>query len=242
MTKHPILTGLLIVLILGLIGTSIYFYQRTQYLDRRIETLGHNVIYYCDSISVAQFQINQFKEDSYIRQQEHDTNLIFMLFPAALAIFGLFTFVGVRREFQSYATEIDEKIKKTKRKQKTQDSKLLKQEATALYHSAKLYKQSAAQFIKENNIQYFAYYSLYAADKFAEYQLHDYLNKVDTTSVIISGLKWVNTAITEKLPMTDFQDNDYPNLVHYLKRMDNKEIDDLLSQIRVKLEFPSKTA
>lgn len=85
-----------------LIYTSILFalivfccveYHNNNVLETRINSLNKNSIDFKSD--------KTFKEDYYITQQSHDTNLLLVLFPVLVGIFGFFTYINVTERYSS---------------------------------------------------------------------------------------------------------------------------------------------
>ncbi len=91
-----------------LILFSIYFYNRTEHLNSRIETIGNNTshYFYCDSQTTHYLEMQRFREDSYIRQQEHDTNLILFIFGVTVTILTVASWRIGKDELETIRKEI----------------------------------------------------------------------------------------------------------------------------------------
>lgn len=98
---------LYVVVILLCIGFTLSI-CKINHLNSRLDT-QNNLIYDIikgDKQTEQQLKYQQFKEDSYIRQQDRDTTLILLIVPVFFAMFGYFTFKLSSDEFAFFKNEM----------------------------------------------------------------------------------------------------------------------------------------
>ncbi len=111
----------ILLLTLALIGVSIFQYNKIDHLESRIETIGKYTSPYfnCDSQKTHYIEIQKFKEDNYIRQQEHDTTLILTVFAAIVGLVAFFTFRASKEEIALIEDRFTTKINQIVSEQKS---------------------------------------------------------------------------------------------------------------------------
>jgi len=101
MNKNIIITTFSIIIFSVVILTAINFHNN-DVLESRINTIAKYGKVDSDSSKADK----SFKEDYYILQQSHDTNLILVVFGLVVAIMGLFTYQNLTQRFENRTNEM----------------------------------------------------------------------------------------------------------------------------------------
>ena len=109
-----------------------------------------------------------FKEDYYITQQSHDTNLILIVFTVLIAFTGLFTYVNILERYNSKVSEVKDEIEKYKSEWDKQHNKLSKLELDLYFEIANNYDEKAKKHEKENDLKSYINVSMCALEKYAQ--------------------------------------------------------------------------
>lgn len=147
-------TILFILLSIGML----FMYYRVSNLEHKYETLKEaNVRLKTNNpLNDAQIKERQFKEETYIRQQERDTTLILFVFSLGSVVIGLFTFRTVKEEFvnqinevkkeyNDYKTEIEKKHIEISHKYKKLEKDLNFESVATLMNEVRLVKDETVE-------------------------------------------------------------------------------------------------
>lgn len=174
--------GLLVVSIL-IISFLIY---RVETLEYRFETLKKHQIKQTDkTISCKHnLQFQQFKEDSYIRHQERDTNLILVFFPIVLAVTAFMTFRAVRFEMSTQVFEMENKYKNQNTKWKKQKNHILKLESDFYLQMGHSFLNMGNDALRDKNIVYYVGYYVQACKYYCDHLTSNPLSKYMDKEII----------------------------------------------------------
>lgn len=229
------------------IGVCVYLYLRVDHLNSRLETLGDNVIYYCDSIDQVQFQVHEFKEQSYIRQQEHDTNLILLVFGLLFTAFAALNLVISEARLTSFKEKISEdttqKTSKWNKKHKHLKRTLESLQADVKSEVAWLKKEDAKDALEAGDRSGYIFFTFIACKLFTEAALyykgnaHEEMVKTFEGSIentLSTALDKINN---QSIQMADHDSEDFLSLFNDIRKLGNYKIDKLISQIQPFLIF-----
>ena len=146
--------------ILLLVSFVVLEFHNNNVLENRINTITK----YSKSLDSEK----TFKEDYYITQQSHDTNLILVVFTVLIAFTGLFTYVNIIERYNSKVNEIKDEIEKYKSEWDKQHNKLSKLELDLYFQIAVNYDEKAKKHEKENDFKSYINISMCALEKYAQ--------------------------------------------------------------------------
>jgi len=233
--KKYYFTIVITILLLLLVIATIYNYHQNTVLESRINTI---LKYSCDITSEK-----TFKEDYYIQQQSHDTNLILLVFGVVLTLTGFFTYHNIVDKFDSKSSE----FKKLLKKHKTEINGEL---ADIILSSAKdvatlAFSMSDDYFKKGDKVNYLHYLllgvekhtevSVWAIKKFAnEDGVEEVLASIK--EVALNRLKIVLRRIGPELEVIGSTLEKIEESIENIRKLDDREVGNLLSQIQAKLK------
>lgn len=128
-------------LLLVLISVVTIEFHNNNVLESRINTITK----YSKPLSSEK----SFKEDYYITQQSHDTNLILVVFTVLIAFTGLFTYVNIIERYNSKMSEVKDEIEKYKSEYDVQHKRLIKLESDLYFQTAVSYYDMAKKLKQE---------------------------------------------------------------------------------------------
>lgn len=147
-------------LILVLISVVTIEFHNNNVLESRINTITK----YSKPLNSEK----SFKEDYYITQQSHDTNLILVVFTVLIAFTGLFTYVNIIERYNSKMSEVKDEIEKYKSEYDVQHKRLVKLESDSYFQTAISYYGMAKKLKQENEISKYLVFSMCAMEKYAQ--------------------------------------------------------------------------
>ena len=223
------------LLIIIIFFTAIEFHNNNV-LESRINSLNKNDIDFNSD--------KTFKEDYYITQQSHDTNLILVVFTVLIAFTGLFTYVNIIERYNSKMSEVKDEIKKYKSDWDKNHNLVLELKARIDLDTSRNNNIQSTYFFYEKDYEYYitsfldsvkykVYHHLWMSDKFPD--IKDIL-----TNEIISELKrFLKTFDKIEIPKT-LSNFELTTLDKEIRKINNDEVNNLLSIIYSKLT-PVKT-
>ena len=229
--KNTLLNLLYSFCIILLLVFSAISYHNNNILESRINSLNKNSIDFNSE--------KTFKEDYYIKQQGNDTTLLLVVFPILVGFVSLFTFANVVQKLGTTKTEIENKIKEKEAEWNKNHNLILELKARIdLDSSQNNFSQSSYFFHEEdfeyyitsflNGVKYKVYHHLWLSEKFPD-------TKNILIKEVVSELKrFINTIEKIEVPKTlsNFQ---LTELTKEIRKIDNDEVDNLLSIIYSKL-------
>jgi hypothetical protein len=234
MTKF-ISTAVFSILLFGILVLSAINYHNNNVLESRINTA---LKFSCDIESEK-----SFKEDYYILQQAHDTNLIIFIFGALVAVIGFFTYQNVVAKFELKTTEFDNAIieQKTVMYEELSNIKL-----NSAKDMTNLVFEMADDYFKKRDTVNYLHYTLWGLSKFTDLILwtyDKYRHEEDATEVlsdlnkvIVKKLLIVNRRIGTELQVKEPTLDEVEENIEYIRRVNDKEVNKILSQIQAKLK------
>lgn len=222
--------------------SSIFFYRNNTVLESRINTITKNSTVFSSE--------KTFKEDYYITQQSHDTNVLLVAFASLVAISGIFNYLNLRDQYNHKVDQITVELKK-----EMDDFKVLMKESQEELDNFKnqyylerveLDISRANDYLLNGDKLNYMVCNLSAANKMCDFYSWAVKNgkELEAHSVVVEGLitllNKVNIKIVDKIDITKTQ---VPILEDYFKALrlvDNKEITKLVSKIHVKFNETEK--
>lgn len=239
-------TWFLIGLTVVLLVTSFCFYRKTDYLERRLECLGDNVVYACDSICASQFERYEFREQQYIRQQDRDTNLILVVFAILVTITGAVTYKVGDDRISSLKDEYDEKIKRQEAKYKDAQDFINKTEAKVNYETYLSRMSESKRELDNGNKAIAVFLALaglsYSAGYYYYLTIYDKPASIKHLRTITSSLTHLLSIIgSDQLLMTvvgkPIEKVNVDGTLNALLKLNIEEINNLVYQIQMRLKY-----
>lgn len=247
MTKNKYLYILIIFLTL-LFGTTIYLLHRTCVLNTQLQTLERNYRHHLNPNYVSDkfLQFRQFKEDSYIRQQSHDTDLILAVFAITITFITLATYKVGQSELEILKRSIREDNNRQESKYKRAQD-FINETAARINFETYLSRGLEAErvligisptpnkamsvFLSLTSLTYlggYYYYLKHATDKSSD----------ETASKILNGLEKILQTIGEgQLLMTGIKQETIEGCFQSLLKLDIPQIPNTLYKIKLKLIY-----
>lgn len=246
MTKNKTLIVLIVLTVISVI-VSFWLYRKVDYLNNRLETLGDNVIYYCDSIDQVQFQVHEFKEQAYIRQQESATSLILTVFAVLFGSFvGLNLYISESRlgEFKKQITdEYSKKTSKWNKKHKRTTKNLLSIKADLDREVSSIEHERALKAYNDKDYDDFVTRTLFSIDSLADYYVYYHNSGNDNLAkksleLIIDRVNYVNSNILDKEYKSTIDRESVARICNNVRRLHNTTLDQGLSLLQVSIKYP----
>lgn len=205
-----------------------------------------------------------FKEDYYILQQSHDTNVILLVFGSLVAFSGLFNYINLRDQYSKEVEEIKREIKReidnfkiimNESEDKIETFKLKMKESEDELDNFKNYyylervdldQERADNYFKKGDKKNYLVYNLSAANKICDFYLWAVKKDEETESLptIVKGitnlLTTVNSKLNDKVEIDKIQMAILEDYFRSLRSIDDKELNKILSIIHVKINETNK--
>lgn len=164
MNTKNLLIGLLIL-------TTLFLMYKVDSLSHRFETFKEYQIKQLKKVKLSNtdLKFSQFKEDSYIRNQERDTTILLVFFPAFLAITAFITFRGVKIEMERNIKVMDDKYHNQNSKWETQENHLLKLESDFCLQMGHSFLNMGNDALRDKNIVYYIGYYVQACKYYCDH-------------------------------------------------------------------------
>lgn len=233
--KHSF--AIISILFVFTIISFIYMNHRIDSVNDRLTCLNKNFqrLVIKDSTLVKEIKFQQFKEDSYIRQLDRDTNLILWFVALVFGLFGLISYSS----FNKRISDIEENFQKTYdghiNKANSLTEELFELKADLNSESYTINTEKAQNFFKEKKYDLYIFYELLASSKLTHSYLH---NKDKHQSLAESELKAIKSNISiiysrikdlEKKPEID--KTTFNSFINSLHRINDIEINENISKI-----------
>ncbi|WP_320052670.1 hypothetical protein [uncultured Acetobacteroides sp.] len=221
----------------SIIVLSIYsYYQKTniEHLESRIDTLNNNfrTLVLKDSSFIDRIKLIQFKEDSYIKQLDRDTNLILWFIAIVFGLFGLISYSSFNRRVQIVEEDLQEKFNNSVGELDQLKDSLINIRADLESESSTVNSQLAEGFLKEGNSDYYLFYSLLSLNKNASCYSRISNNKQlseATLKSITTHLVCVNSKLDTIKPKPKISEDTYLNITYSIRSINDIELIELLS-------------
>ncbi|MGE8341376.1 MAG: hypothetical protein ACN6OI_10095 [Flavobacterium sp.] len=239
-------TAVFSILLLSVIIFTAINYHNTDVLESRINT----IVKYNSKQSEIDSE-KTFKEDYYILQQSHDTNLILVVFGLVVAVIGFFTYQNIVAKFDLKTEQMKNEVEKYRTEWKE-----LNDDLGALYihffsDSAKLSVELAeanrAQTFNDNYIIYL----LKASSKYTELislindklrnssevtkdELNDTISSFKEEILLL--LKKVNDRIDNHKKFRKTSISEVEDYIETIRNLKDKDVNKMLSDIRTKID------
>ena len=163
-------------------------YHNNNVLESRINSLNKNSIDFNSE--------KTFKEDYYITQQSHDTNLLLVVFPILLGAFGFFTYINITERYSSRISKIEDDYHNQTSEWKKYHNMLILLESELNYQIGISFSEKANSNIKPS-FKSCLMYSICAMEKFAmSIREENYGNKNEQTlKLLYLEIQFLNNVI-----------------------------------------------
>lgn len=233
-----LLTAILAVINIFLFYRIINFESKLDTLREAVHKLNEN-----KQPTDKQILISQFKEESYIRQQERDTTLI-------LTVFALFAGFTAFLSFKSFSTKVEEhadlmntRYIKYEAENREQHGRLIDLESDLNYEMYRLKSMEADKALDDKDLDRYVFYNI-----FANYHLYHYIvyNKdkgrndfvESLIKSLIINLKVIDSKINNKIVEMNISYKD--GIIYQISKINGlgeHEVFSLFNSIYTKLSF-----
>lgn len=214
-------------------------YHNNEVLETRINTL----VKYAKVDTKDLNSEKSFKEDYYILQQSHDTNLILVVFGLVVAVIGFFTYQNVIAKFDLISTELKNEIQATKDEGQAVIDELGALQIEFYTQTAELLKETARSSRARGNTSMYVYYSIASVSKYADFYQWFMNNKsdyvfslTDLQKSMVADLERVNRVIASGIELSASSLEVIEEYITNVRKIDSKEANKVLSQIHSKIK------
>ncbi len=163
MKKLYILVSILTVL-------NLYFIYTISNFEYHFETLKESNIRLanCEPLTSKETEIRQFKEEYYLKQQDRDTKLIFLVIPILFGLVSYLTYKKVLGEVTIHRDVLDKKYTDYETKWDEQHKRLSKLELDLYFQIGLNYSDYAEKHRIKNDFKNYIITSMCAMEKYAQ--------------------------------------------------------------------------
>ncbi|MFC4477432.1 hypothetical protein [Flavobacterium chungangensis] len=246
-----ITTAVFSILLFTTIILTAINYHNNDVLESRINTINK---YNEKTVKKDLDSEKGFKEDYYILQQSHDTNLILVVFGLVVAVIGFFTYQNVVAKFDIKSSELRNEILNYKNEIENykKDGQIIIDELADLQREFYLQSAELNSEIAEFNLQKgdkssFIQYRFASISKLADLCLWHINNKSEKDEIedleesIVGFLEILNKKVSniENVDSENFVVIE--NYISNIREIKNVKIDKALSHIQVKIKENKST-
>lgn len=231
-------TAFFTILLLTVLLLSVFNYRNIDVLESRINTIA--------KYKVTPSKLNSekgFKEDYYITQQSHDTNLILVLFGLFVALSGFFTYKNIDSKFEDKAKELKKEIDTYRDEWLTMKDNFDELKFEFLLQSAELCKEIAAKYLQEDNMSEYVLNSFASVSKMADLCIFNAeINNEESDSKenlqknVLDFLLNVDENMGDTISVDT---NDFAVIEEYMyrvRKVEMRDVDRLLNKIHTKIQ------
>lgn len=239
MTKY-VSTAIFSVLLFTVIIFTALNYHNNDVLETRINTLYKN----SKDLNASK----TFKEEYYILQQAHDTNVILVVFGLLVAVIGFFTYQNVVAKFDLITVELKNEIANNKQEGQAIIDELGDLQIEFYIQSAELLKENARNSRMKGNIQMYVYHSVASASKSADlcqwfmnnYKGDNTLDIGDVKANIVTYLQRVERVMSSGIETGESTLGIIEGYIANIRKIESVEANKVLSQIHAKIKVKQK--
>lgn len=226
-----------------LIATSLIQYSQNNHLNSRIDTLNNNFkrLATKDSTLLKDIKYQQFKEDSYIKQVDRDTNLTLWFVAIMFGVFGIISFASFNIRVEQIEKVLDEKYDEHISELNNLKDDVNELKADLNSDSATLYSEKADKFKRESKNDMYVFYELLSIRKQAlTYEYHRSRNKTLSESIresMNANLKVLDYSITKFENKPSIDKKSFDRISDSIRKVDNTDLNLLVSKIHVNLNL-----
>lgn len=243
----PNFYGIILTTVLAIV--NIFLFYRIINFDAKFDSLKEAVIKIEQNKkpSDKNILISQFKEESYIRQQERDTTLVLLVFTFFASAVAFITYKGFVNKIIDYTTTAENKYADHKAEYEKQHNIILELKSRLDFDSAIKYERSAYDFYDKKMYGLYLENMLYSLKYYTDNFLHIIGTEGDSTGLFtheqISTLEEVYTKIKNKSVQGVSMYSTYKNIKE-IRQFNNREVDIYLDLISAKItkDNPNKKA
>lgn len=237
----------LIVLSFGfifIIITIISQYSEIRNLNSRIDTININFKRLADNDSslVSEIKFMQFKEDSYLKQLDRDTNLILWFIAIVFGLFGLISYASFNRRVGILEKEINNKYESHISELELLKEGLYNTKADLKYDSSDLNNKMAEDYYKDKKYANYVLYNLLSCSQLSVYYLF-HKNKNNTTLAessygdILARLNHIKVKISGLENKPKIKKEEFTTITKEIRKIEEHEIIKLISKIHTLIEL-----
>ena len=179
------------LLIIFLIIITIIQFSKIDSTNSRIDSLNKNFerLVLKDSTLLKEVRYYQFKEDSYLRQQERDTNLILWFIAIVFGLFGIISYSSFNKRISLMENEVDDKLENHVKRLSHLQNNLLELEGDLNNDSSSIAKMEADESLELKLYDAYLFYRLLASRKMSKYCEFKKGNDEKTATHVIGYIK-----------------------------------------------------
>jgi len=232
------------VLTIGLAIVCFLLFQKVNYLNDRLITLGDNVVYYCDSIDNSRFEKYEFREQQYIRQQERDFTVLMTLMFFLATLTGFISYKLSADEFTFFKKQVDKKHRKQKANYRKLQNKIEATKADLNYETYLIRLEDAKRYSKAGSIGAYVFYSLTSLMYLSLAHIFRHNNgNTDLAESLLESirmeLKNIVAILTKEEDMGNISKQSITKLTDQILKVDDEEVRQFIHDIFLKLKFNS---
>jgi hypothetical protein len=245
MNKNIITATFSIIIFTVVILTAINFHNN-DVLEARINTLSK----YKNLKISALDSGKSFKEDYYIQQQSHDTNVILVVFGLVVAVMGFFTYQNVVTKFDFTIVQLRNEITAHKNETVVVFDELANLQVEFYLQSAELLKETARSSKYKGNTQMFVYFSIASISKIADLCLwgmeernskFNLVNIESITNEVLEALTKLDKSLRDPVEINRASLDVLDHYILNIRKVKSMEANKLLSNIHSKLKEREQT-
>lgn len=232
-------TAFFTILLLTVLLLSVFNYRNIDVLESRINTVA--------KYKITPSKLNSekgFKEDYYITQQSHDTNLILVVFGVLVAITGFFTYKNIDSKFEDKANELKKEIDTYRNEWLVMRDNFDELKFEFLLQSAELCKEIASKYLQEGNLSEYVLNSFASVSKMAELCVFNaQFNNEEllvSTEKVQENIKLFLVNLDENMDdMVSVDNQNFDIIEEYIykvRKVENRDVDRLLNKIHTKIQ------
>ena len=229
-----------------LIAISIIQFSQNKHLNSRLDTVNNNFKKKIlkDTLLAEKIKYQQFKEDSYLKQIDRDTNLILWFVAIMFGVFGLISFASFNTRVEQVEGDLEDKYESHIDELKKLKYDINGLKADLYSDSATIHTDKANTFRIEGNYDLYVFYELLSLSKLSKYYLH--YEKINpeladvTYKSIQTTLKSIESKINDLDTKPSIKKSTYENITSTLREVIDGDSSLVLSNIHVKLNLSSE--
>lgn len=233
-------------LIVGLIMVVIVQYQDLGRINSRIDTVNTSFKKLdFKGVNVdSNVKLQQFKEDSYIKQLDRDTNLILWFVAIVFGLFGLLSFASFNRRVVKLEEDLNAKMKGHTDSFIVLKEEIQDLEASLNEESAKINDQLAMKFYKDKNYSYFITYELISVLKSSKTFLYEKEsnkgNALLSLDVIRTSLEDLNSKLIGLSEKPELDQEHYFKFIRSIEKVEDNKVSIELTKLTTLIELTEK--
>lgn len=229
-----------LALFMVLITIVIVTYRQNEVLESRVNTLYK----YSGDLQSEK----SFKEDYYIVQQSHDTNVLLVVFAALVAFTGIFTYVNTIEKFNSKVLEMKDENLALKTDWNKTHKKIIKLKGEFIIYAANLDFERARNYGRAGVSKSALEYNLSGLTKLTQYRTWILKYKKNEagaadniTRTILNHLTRIHGTMVPNMKIDSILNNLLTDYISEIRKNKNQDIDRILFDISAKINVIDDT-